>query len=183
MTFATLLLSPLTSIAQEMRAGGFLGLASVKSRVSGQQVAGSSSSSGIMLGASLEREITEIEVDNLYLQIDPMYIRKSSGPSIAYLYVPVLAKYKYPKEIFQNTTIAGLAGLAPSMRLSSLEGGKTFGLNLDFGGEVEHQLNNYDFDLFFSTRYSLGLTKAASIDNYSLKFNSLQFMLGARIDF
>ncbi len=181
--------------AAEQRIGGFIGLSSDKVRVSGGGFSMSSgSSSSFILGASYERDLAQFDIDNLYLQVDPTFYRPGKGSGkVSYLYVPVLAKYKFEEQFVERTTFSVLAGLSPRVKLSSADGAdtKTFGLGLDFGGEAEHFLEGQDFSLFFGARYSLGLTNAFDSSggegsesfNYSIKFNSLQFMLGARMDF
>lgn len=181
--------------AAEQRIGGFIGLSSDKARVSGGGFSMSSgSSSGLLLGASYERDLVQFDIDNLYLQVDPTFARVGEGSGkISFLYIPVLAKYKFEEQFVERTTFSVLAGLSPRVKLSSIDGAdmKTFGLGLDFGGEAEHFLEGQDFSLFFGARYSLGLTNAYDMSgddgldnfNFSVKFNSLQFMLGARMDF
>lgn len=175
--------------SEDQTFGAFVGLASNKARVSGGGFSmSSSSSSSFIVGASFERDLAFHEL--LTLQVDPTFAKKGSGAP-TFIEVPLLAKYQYDKEIYERTYISGLAGLTPALKLSSGEAGddvSSFQLGLEFGGEIEHDLKDHDSRIFFGIRYNLGLTDAYSeefeeVSDMDVKFSSLKFMAGVRMNF
>ena len=113
---------------------------------------------------------------------------EASDVSLSYLEVPVLAKYTFESGGFKPFLIAGpYIGLNMSAELNNEDidefiEAMDFGLVLGAGGEFALQPKTA---LFFTLRYSLGLTEIQSGDYFgttTIKTDGIQLTVGAKFD-